>query len=235
MQRPSSIGAAIIICFCCAAAAAGADAKKPVDDTPKLLMTSLGKLMLDEPFTPESWKKDWGVYKGDFQIVNNQLRVAERAEDGHHPEASHPGPVHNVVVQFKFRYDACKWMGFSFTDKEHVARIMLNDNGFELVRMSGMGPTTKGHPLDHVTVKWDQSKWYTMTIELLGNEIIAQVDEKYVLYGESEGLDIDKNRIALIVGGQYGWFDHLRMWEAEPDAKWAKIKPQVLEQKEKHH
>jgi hypothetical protein len=224
----------VALLACCALSAAAAETKKPVDDSPKLLMAGLGKLMLDEPFTPESWKKDWGVYKGDFQSVGNQLRVAERPDDGHHPEASHAGPVHNVVVQFKFKYDGCKWMGFSFTDKEHVARIMINDNGFELVRMSGMGPTTKGKTLDHINFKWDQTKFYTMTIELLGNEILAHVDDQYVLYGESEGLDIDKNRIALIVGGQYGWYDHLRMWEAEPDpAKWARVKPMLLAQKEK--
>jgi len=219
----------------CALAAPAAEPKKPADEGPKLLMCTPGKLLLDEPFTPESWKKDFGVYKGDFQIVNDQLRVAERPEDGHHPESSHHGPVHNVVVQFKFKYDGCKWMGFSFTDKEHVARIMLNDNGFELVRMSGMGPTTKGMQMDHMTVKWDHAMWYTMTIELLGNEILAHVDDQYVLYGESEGLDIDKDRIALIVGGQYGWYDKLKMWEALPDPKWAKVKAMVLEQKAKHH
>ncbi len=231
----TTVTAILSVLIACCATASAAETKKPVDDQPKLLMCTMGKLMLDEPFTPESWKKDFGVYKGDFQSVGDQLRVAERPEDGHHPEASHHGPVHNVVVQFKFKYDGCKWMGFSFTDKEHVARIMLNDNGFELVRMSGIGPTTKGTQLDHLTIKWDHTKWYTMTIELLGNEILAHVDDQYVLYGESEGLDIDKDRIALIVGGQYGWYDHLRMWEALPDPKWAKVKPLLIEQKAKHH
>jgi len=213
-----------------------ADAKKkkePVDEGPKLLMTQLGKLLLDDPFTAESWKKNWNAYKGDYQSVGDQLRVAEKPDDGHHPEASHRGPVHNVVVQFKFKYDGCKWMGFSFSDKEHVARIMINDGGFELVKMSGIGPTTKGQRLDRQNCKWEKDRWYTMTIELLANEIIANVDDLYVLYGEAPGLDIDKGRIALIVGGQYGWYDEMKMWEALPDPKWEKKKPALLQQKDK--
>jgi hypothetical protein len=227
--------ALLILSACCAPTASAAEKKKDeVADQPKLLMATAGRLLLDEPFTAESWKKNWSAYKGDFQSVGDQLRVAEKPEDGHHPEASHQGPVHDVIVRFKFKYDGCKWMGFSFSDKEHVARIMIQNDGFELVKMSGIGATTKGQRLDHLTVKWDPAKWYTMTIELLANELIASVDEQYVLYGTADGLDIDKGRIALIVGGQYGWYDELKMWEAAPDPRWAKRKPLVLAQKEKH-
>lgn len=209
---------------------------------PKLLMTQLGKVILDEPFTPESWQKNWGKSwnKGDWQVMGDQLRVAEKAADGHHPEIGYnpkgsggPAALHNVVVQCKFKYDGAKWMGFGFTDKEHVARIMINDGGFELVKMSGIGGTTKGVKLDRQSMNWDKAKWYTMTIELLGNEIIANVDDQFVLYGEAEGLDIDKNRFTMIVGGQYGWYDELKIWEALPDPKWEKKKPALLVQKEK--
>ncbi len=235
MSSPA-LSLCILALLACALTAPAADAKKKDDapDLPKVLMATPGKLLLDEPFTAESWKKNWSAYKGDFQSVGDQLRVAEKPADGHHPEASHQGPVHNVIVRFKFKYDGCNWMGFSFSDKEHVARIMIQSDGFELVKMSGIGPTTKGQRLDRVTVKWDPTKWYTMTIELLANELIASVDEQYVLYGTADGLDIDKGRIALIVGGQYGWYDELKMWEALPDARWAKRKPLVQVQKDKH-
>lgn len=200
-------------------------------------MTELGKPILDEPFTPESWQKNWGKSwnKGDWQIVGDQLRVAEKAEDGHHPEIGYGagGPLHNVVVQCKFKYDGAKWMGFGFTDKEHVARIMINDGGFELVKMSGIGGTTKGVKLDRQSMKWEKDRWYTMTIELLGNEIIANIDDQFVLYGSADGLDIDKNRFTMIVGGQYGWYDELKIWEALPNPTWEKKKPALLVQKEK--
>ena len=218
--------------------------KKKKDEEPsgpKLLMTQLGKPILDEPFTPESWQKNWGKSwnKGDWQIVGDQLRVAEKPADGHHPEIGYSpkgsgGPaLHNVVVQCKFKYDGAKWMGFGFTDKEHVARIMINDGGFELVKMSGIGGTTKGVKLDSQSMKWEKDRWYTMTIELLGNEIIANIDDQQVLYGSADGLDIDKNRFTMIVGGQYGWYDELKIWEALPDPKWEKKKPALIAQKEK--
>lgn len=219
------------------AVAAEKKKKEEAPTGPKLLMTLPGKPLLDEPFTAESWQKNWGKgwRKGDWQIVGDQLRVAEKAEDGHHPEIGYgtTGPFHNVVVQCRFKYDGAKWMGFGFSDKEHVARIMINDGGFELVKMSGIGATTKGVRLDRQSMNWDKAKWYTMTIELLGNEIIANVDDQWVLYGTADGLDIDKGRFTMIVGGQYGWYDELKLWEALPNPGWEKKKPALLLQKEK--
>jgi hypothetical protein len=197
------------------------------------LMLTRGKQILDDPFTSESWKKNWSAYKGRYEIVDNQLRVAEQKDDGHHPEASHRGPFHNVIVQFKFRVDGSPWMGFSFSDKEHVARIMIKPDKVELVKMSGIGPTTKGNTLDRLPMKWEPGRWYTMVIELYGNEIVVHIDSLHVLHGEAEGLDIDKGRIALICGGQYAWYDDMKMWEVELDHKWEKRKPLLLQQKEK--
>jgi hypothetical protein len=220
-----------------AAAEAKAKKKDGEDEGPKLLMTQPGKLLLDEPFTAETWAKNWAKnwHKGDWQIVNDQMRVAQIAADGHHPEIGWGpgGPLHNVVARCKFKYDGAQWMGFGFTDKEHVARIMITNDGFELVKMSGIGPTTKGERLDRQSVKWDKDRWYTMTIELLGAELLANLDDQYVLYGESKTFDIDKNRFTMIVGGQYGWFDEMKVWEALPDPKWEKKKAAVLAQKEK--
>jgi hypothetical protein len=220
-----------------------AEKKKPVQEPsgPKLLMTQLGKVILEEPFTAESWQKNWGKswHKGDWQTPGDQLRVAEKTEEGHHPEIGYSPknnggkPLHNVVVQCKFKYDGAEWMGFGFSDKEHVARIMINENGFELLKMTGIGPTTKSQRLDQLNMKWEKDRWYTMTIELFGNELIANIDDQYVLYGQAEGMDIDKDRLTLIVGGQYGWYDELKIWEAQLSPLWEKKKPALLQQKEK--
>ncbi len=225
-----------LVCSTCLAAAdkPRGKAEVPTEDglMPTLMLTR-GKQILDDPFTSESWKKNWNAYKGRYEIVDNQLRVAEQKDDGHHPEASHRGPFHNVIVQFKFRVDGSPWMGFSFSDKEHVARIMIRPDKVELVKMSGIGPTTKGITLDRMPMKWEPGRWYTMVIELYGKEIVVHIDSLHVLHGEADGLDIDKGRIALICGGQYAWYDDMKMWEVELDPKWEKRKPLLLQQKEK--
>ena len=225
-----------LVCLTCVAAADKPRGKVDVateDGLMPTLMLTRGKQILDDPFTSESWKKNWSAYKGRYEIVDNQLRVAEQKDDGHHPEASHRGPFHNVMVQFKFRIDGSPWMGFSFSDKEHVARIMIRPDKVELVKMSGIGPTTKGNTLDRMPMKWEPGRWYTMVIELYGKEIVVHIDSLHVLHGEADGLDIDKGRIALICGGQYAWFDDMKMWEVELDPKWEKRKPLLLQQKEK--
>lgn len=231
----------IVSCVCCCAwvgAAAAADksrgkAAEQIDEELPTLMLTRGKQVFDEPFTKDSWAKNWRPYKGIYDIIDDQLRVAENKADGHHPEVSHGGPFHNVIVQFRFRVDGSPWMGFSFSDKEHVARIIIHPDNFELLKMSGIGSTTKSTRLDRMNVKWEPGRWYTMVIELYGNEILAHVDSQYILYGEAEGLDIDKGRIAIIAGGQHAWYDEMKVWEVEQDPKWEKRKPLLLKEKEK--
>ena len=110
---------------------------------------------------------------------------------------------------------------------------MIRPDKVELVKMSGIGPTTKGNTLDRMPMKWEPGRWYTMVIELYGKEIVVHIDSLHVLHGEADGLDIDKGRIALICGGQYAWFDDMKLWEVELDPKWEKRKPLLLQQKEK--
>ncbi len=225
-----------LLLFCLQVSAADKAKGKNLDtvneDMPTLMVTR-GKLLLDDPFTKESWAKNWRAYKGGYEIDGDHLRVAENKADGHHPEASHRGPFKNVIVQFKFRLDGSSWMGFSFSDKEHVARVMIRPDSFELLKMSGIGPTTKSTRLDRMPMKWEPGRWYNMVIELHENELLAHIDSNYILYGEAEGLNISKGRIALISGGQYARYDDMKVWEVEVDPKWEKRKPLLLKEKEK--
>jgi len=210
---------------------AAADPPPTADLTP--LMCQRGRVIIDESFAgPEALKK-WNRYKGTYEVVDGQLRAAEVASDGHHPALSRRVDATNLMVQFAFRIDGAKWQGFAFDDKEHVARAMLGPDSFRILKMSGIGGTTKGESLDSIKVKFDPARWYTMLIELSGDEYLAQIDNQYVLYGEAAGVGGKKSRIELINGGQWAWYDSIKVWEAEPNPAWAAKKPQVIEAKAK--
>ncbi len=217
-----------------ACALSGADAPKvkaggPSGTDLKSLMCERGALLFEEHFTPESFAKNWTVYKGDFTIADDHLKAAEVAANNHHPEMAHTIAMKNGVVQVSFRFDGAKWLGVSFDSQEHVSRVMLTPDSFTIVRMSGMGGTTKGVDLDRAAMKFEPRKWYTLLIETHGDDLLAQIDNDTVLYGSMAGVGADKKRIDLIAGGATAWFDDLKVWEATPNKTWSKRKSQVIE------
>ncbi|HEX7896789.1 MAG TPA: hypothetical protein VF950_03460 [Planctomycetota bacterium] len=209
-----------------------APGKKPPDALN--LMLKKGELLLEDSFTAESWgSKDWNKYKGKWEIVGDQLKVAEVASDAHHPAVSRKAELNCAVIQFKFKFDGAGWLGFSFDGKEHVARCMMRPDAFQVVRMSGIGGTTKGETIDEKKVKLADGAWHTIVIEIGGKEMLAQIDNTHFIFGEKAGVETDKTRFEFISGGQFAWFDDLKIWKAEPDPKWAQKKQLLIAQTKK--
>ena len=208
-----------------------AGAAEPVE--PQTLLTVRGKLLKEESFKDQASVTKgntggWYIYKGKYEVIEGQLKVAEQKEDGHHPAMSCKLPSKDMVMQCKFRVADSKWQGLSLDNgklKEHIFRAMWNPNGVSLKRMSGMGATTKGENMAEKKFKFDPTKWYTLIVELSGKEACLQVPEaQIIIFGENDGIAPEKDRFEFISGGENAYFDDLKIWDAQPNPKWAQIK-----------
>ncbi|HEX7899888.1 MAG TPA: hypothetical protein VF950_19115 [Planctomycetota bacterium] len=66
-------------------------------------------------------------------------------------------------------------------------------------------------------VKLEPGTWYTFTVETVGDEMRASIDGKPVGYLKSSGIaHATKSKIELGVAGKDGYFDDLKVWNAEP-------------------
>lgn len=203
---------------------------------PATLLTVRGKLLKEEPFDEQASiakgnKRGWYIYKGKYEIAGGQMKVSEQKEDGHHPAMSCKMPMKNLVMQCKFRVGDAKWLGLSLDNgklKEHIFRAMVNPKALTIRRMSGMGPTTKGELIVEKKFAFDPAKWYTLVVELSGNEVCAQIPEAQIaIYGAHEAIAAEKDRFEFISGGENAYFDELKIWEAEPNPKWAENKAKL--------
>ncbi len=65
-------------------------------------------------------------------------------------------------------------------------------------------------------VKLEPSKWYTFTVETVGDEMRASIDGKPVGYLKSPGIaHATKSKIELGVAGKDGFYDDIKVWNAE--------------------
>jgi hypothetical protein len=65
-------------------------------------------------------------------------------------------------------------------------------------------------------VKLEAGKWYTFTVETVGDEMRASIDGKPVGYLKSSGIaHATKSKIELGVAGKDGYYDDIKVWNAE--------------------
>ena len=66
-------------------------------------------------------------------------------------------------------------------------------------------------------VKLEPGTWYTFTVETVGDEMRASIDGKPAGYLKSSGIaHATKSKIELGVAGKDGFFDDIKVWNAEP-------------------
>src|SRR6266853_4595305 len=65
-------------------------------------------------------------------------------------------------------------------------------------------------------VKLEDGKSYTLVVETVGEAMRVTIDGKPVAYFKSPGIGhATKSKIELGVGGKDGWFDDIKVWNAE--------------------
>ena len=63
----------------------------------------------------------------------------------------------------------------------------------------------------------DPEKWHTLVVETVGDAMRVTLDDKPVAYLKSSGIGHPtKSKIELGCGGQDGYFDDIKIWNAEP-------------------
>jgi hypothetical protein len=65
--------------------------------------------------------------------------------------------------------------------------------------------------------KLEAGKWYTLVVETVGEEMRVVIDGKPVAFFKSPGIGhATKSKIEIGVAGQSGYFDDIKVWNAEP-------------------
>jgi hypothetical protein len=65
--------------------------------------------------------------------------------------------------------------------------------------------------------KVEGGQWHTFVVETVGDEMRVTIDGKPVAYLKSSGIShATKSKIELGVAGKDGYFDDIKVWNAEP-------------------
>lgn len=151
-------------------------------------------------------------------------------------------PTKDSVVEVKIRFDGATMIDVEFDDRKftgahygHLCRAQVRLTGVTIIdeRDGGMrndirdmrqdpakkaevAALLKGRQVTY-PAKLENGKWYTLGVETVGEEMRVTIDGKPAAYLKSSGIaHATKSKIELGVAGKGGFFDDIKVWNAEP-------------------
>lgn len=226
-------------------------------EAPATLMTTRGKLLASEdfaaapaPFTGKpvgfasgfsGWRYNsspTGGKGGRWEIANGEFRGIETPGANHPATASFGMAFQDVIIQCDVRLNDVPDEGRKYrslfvkaTDaKDYVISLSLGQGGLFLTPYDAdrINPATKQREKGS-SVKLLKpiklNEWHTVVLEIRGDEVVGTLD------GQSITLSnplIGTAKHSLMLGaGTEASFRRLRVWEALPNAEWAKNKAKL--------
>lgn len=151
-------------------------------------------------------------------------------------------PTRNSVVEARIRFEGASMIDVEFDDREfkgshygHICRAQVRLNRVTLIDERDGGMRNDIYELKKdaarkaevakllagrsasFPVKLEAGKWYTLVVETVGDAMRVTLDGKPAGYLKSSGIGhATKSKIELGVAGKDGYFDDLKVWDAEP-------------------
>ena len=152
-------------------------------------------------------------------------------------------PTKDSVVECRIRFEGASMIDVEFDDRKftgshygHLCRAQVRLDRVTLVderdgsQSNALAELRKDPVANRAEIskllsehsatfpaKLEAGKWYKFVVETVGDEMRVTIDRKPAGYLKSPGIGhITKSKIELGVGGKDGWFDDIKVWNAEP-------------------
>jgi hypothetical protein len=222
-------------------------------DSPTFL-TQKGKALFSDDFTRMELGKNWNVHPDSFVIKEGVLIASQRPTADHGAVSETLVDFKDAVIEFSFKFDGATSFNVVIDDKKykgshagHICRVVINPKSItvgddkEGIMKNGIfearrDPKQKAEA-DKLTkgkastgpVALERGRWYTVTIEILGDEMLASLDGKPLVYLQSPGIaHTTKTDFGFTINGRSLELDNVHAWAAEPNPAWAKHKQTLL-------
>jgi hypothetical protein len=183
-----------------------------------------------------------GMLKGtQTRDKNRPVADGKRAVMAHPAVYGLEIPTTNSVMEVRVRFEGASLMDVEFDDRKytgshygHLCRAQVRLNGVTIIdeRDGTMrndiyemrDPSKKAERAKllagrQVTypAKLEAGKWYTLGVETAGDSMRVTIDGKPAAFLKSSGIGHPtKSKIELGVVGKSGFFDDIKVWNAEP-------------------
>ncbi len=194
--------------------------------TPKLGVA--GKQLLDESFTAAELPKNWNRNVGALGVKDGSLEASQRSADNHAAAFRYPVPVQDCIIQVDFQLAAgTKFFHLGFDPapgelkkKGHLFSVVVTPTSYSILEHGDKNddkPKNKQHASEKVNLS--PGKWYTLTLESKGDQVVAQITGMKPIEATSADFHVKKPGLVFRVSGpddEAVKIDNVKVWELNP-------------------
>lgn len=182
------------------------------------VLAKRGEVVLEDDFDRAELGKGWKGVKGDWKIVDRTVVGKELAADQHAAVMNFHTKNHNSIVRLSFKFDGST-KGFNFSlnhAKGHLFRVIVAPTGLTVrTDKDKKDESIKSELIGQAKGKFEQEKWYTLQVEMLGDRVVAMADNGLKVAGQHARLDTSKPGYRLVMRGESLSIDDLKVWAVE--------------------
>ena len=191
-------------------------ADKNTDISPTLAKP--GKVMLSDRFDGETLGKEWAAAKGEWKIKDGAILAKELKADEHAAVLTCKLKNRDSIVRFSFKLDgSTKSFNLSLNHaKGHLFRVTIAPTGLTVrTDKDKKDESIKSELIAQAKAKFEQGKWYTLQVEMVGDRVVAMTDNGLKVSGQHPRLDTEKPNYRFVMRGETLSIDDLKIWAAE--------------------
>jgi hypothetical protein len=157
------------------------------------------------------------------------------AVKGHQAVIGNDIPTKDSVIEFRFRLGGTQSVTAEYDDRKfngshygHICMARVAATGITLVDQKGLAvarpegatgepPAPAGRKNVTFPLSLDPEAWHSFMLETVGDTMRASIDGKAVAFLQSPGIaHPTKSKVEFGCMGKDGFFDDLKVWNAEP-------------------
>lgn len=186
-----------------------------------------GKLLLEESFGAAALPPGWTKNTGKIAVVEGALHASQLASDNHIGAFRKAVPVQDCVVQLDFKFSGATMFHLGFDPapgelkkKGHLFNVAITPEGWTITENADKADA-KSKNVAHAkaAAKFAQGQWFTLLLEMKGNDVVVQVDGKKPLRTTAPDFHVKKPGLVFRAGGKDGQdvvIDNVKVWELKP-------------------
>ncbi|MBI3880981.1 MAG: DUF1080 domain-containing protein [Verrucomicrobia bacterium] len=183
-----------------------------------------GKLLLEEKFDGDTLPKGWTGKTGGLRVADGVLHASQKKEDSRLGLFSREQPMQDAAIQIDFKFAGARGINVScnpspgeLSKHGHLFSVMITPAMWNITEHNDKSDrNSKSKALSSAREKFETGKWFTLLIEMKGDEVIATVEGKKPLRASSKDFHVKKPGLEFRVIGpneQEVHFDNLKVWE----------------------
>jgi hypothetical protein len=185
-----------------------------------------GPLLLEEKFDGATIPAGWTKNTGKISVADGALHVSQLASDNHIGAFRKAVPVKDCVVQLDFKFSGATMFHLGFDPapgelkkKGHLFALAITPAGWTLTEnVDKADPKSKNVVHAKAATKFEPGQWFTLMLEMKGNDVVARVEGKPPLRATAKDFAVKKPGLVFRAGGkddQDVLIDNVKVWALE--------------------